>query len=102
MPQAWSGNRIEPKGIGVSEGGGALTQGQKEKGGGGCRAWGAGAGGDSPGPAVRFLTVGTGAQPEQHLKSRKDPGAPRVRISTLDTHCADFSNHSDLDLRRSF
>ena len=29
MPQAWSGNRIEQKGIGVSEGGGALKQGKK-------------------------------------------------------------------------
>ena len=31
MPQAWSGNRIEQKGIGVSEGGGALKQGIKRR-----------------------------------------------------------------------
>lgn len=31
MPQAWSGNRIEQKGIGVSEGGGALKQGKKRR-----------------------------------------------------------------------
>lgn len=92
MPQAWSGNRIERKGMGISEGGGALKKGRK-KGGGGCSA-GSWSRGRVPRPCSE---VSNGA----HKQSRKGLGAPRERSNTLDGYCASSSKHSDLDLCRS-
>lgn len=87
----WKQNRT--KGDGVSEGGGALKQGRKRREV-GAVAPGAGARGESPGPAVRFPTVRT-------CRAERARGPQGGGVALWIGYCASSSNHSDLDLRRS-